>query len=281
MKKILVTGSKGFVGRELLFKIKQKNYELIEIGNSKFTNLCDWEVVKKIPKVDVIIHLAAKSFVPDSFKNPLKFYNNNILSTLNILEKAKIDNSKVVFLSTYVYGNPSYLPIDERHKTEPLNPYTQSKLICEDLCSAYFRDFKVPITILRPFNIYGINQNKNFIIPTIISQVNNKEINLNSSNTKRDFIFISDIVDVIIKIVDLDSNLLNIYNLGSGQSVSIKEVVEKILKLTGSQANIKVSNKIRKGEVIDTISDISKIKKDLNWQPKVFIDDGLKLILNN
>lgn len=281
MKKILVTGSKGFVGRELLFQMKQKDYELIEIGNTKFTNLCDWEVVKKIPKVDVIIHLAAKSFVPDSFKNPLKFYNNNILSTLNILEKAKMDNAKVVFLSTYVYGNPSYLPIDESHKTEPLNPYTQSKLICEDLCSAYFRDFKVPITILRPFNIYGINQNKNFIIPTIISQVNNKEIKLNSSNTKRDFIFISDIVDVIIKIVDLDSKLLNIYNLGSGQSVSIKEVVEKILKLTGSQANIKVSNKIRKGEVIDTISDISKIKKDLNWQPKVFIDDGLKLILNN
>ena len=93
-------------------------------------------------------------------------------------------------------------------------------------------------------------------------------------------------MDYTYKLVSMSNQylilkLLNIYNLGSGQSVSIKEVVEKILKLTGSQANIKVSNKIRKGEVIDTISDISKIKKDLNWQPKVFIDDGLKLILNN
>ena len=200
---------------------------------------------------------------------------------MNILEKAKIDNSKVVFLSTYVYGDPSYLPIDESHKLEPLNPYTQSKLICEDLCSAYFRDFKVPVTILRPFNIYGNNQNKNFIIPTIIGQVNNKEIILNSSNTRRDFIYISDIVDVIIKIVDLDSSLLSIYNLGSGESVSIREVVEKILILTDSQAKIKVVNKERRGEVVDTVADISKIKNDLHWQPKVLIDDGLKLMLEN
>ena len=262
----------------LLFELKRENYKVVEIGNSKSTNLCDWEAVKKIPKVDIIIHLAARSFVPDSFKNPGEFYNNNILSTLNILEKAKRDCARVIFLSTYVYGKPSFLPIDEKHTRQPLNPYTQSKVICEDLCSAYFRDFKIPITILRPFNIYGIGQSQNFIIPSIISQLNKKEIRLNGSNTRRDFIYISDIVDIIMTIIDVDSDLLTVYNVGSGQSVSIKELVEKIIEMTGSEAKVTLATKMRQGEVMETMADISKLKREWNWQPKVFINDGLRLM---
>ena len=220
MIKILITGSKGFIGSSLLLSLQSKDYDITEIGTSKTQNLCDWEFVDKIRKVDVIIHLAGKSFVPDSFSNPLYFYNNNIISTLNILEKAKKDGAKVIFVSTYVYGNPEYLPIDEKHKLDPQNPYTQSKIVGEELCKAYNRDFNVPITIFRPFNIYGLGQGVRFFIPTLLSQLHNNEIYLNDSRPRRDFIYIDDAISAIEQAINVNVNSLNIYNLGSGVSTS-------------------------------------------------------------
>ena len=170
-KKILITGSNGFVGKIVTDKLKSdENFEVFETGSSIITNLCNSESVELLPKVDLIVHLAAKSYVPKSFTEPGEFYKNNILSTINILEKARKDSAKVIFISTYVYGRPLYLPIDELHAISPLNPYTQTKVSCEELCKAYQRDFDVPVVVLRPFNIYGPKQTSNFFIPTIFSQ---------------------------------------------------------------------------------------------------------------
>lgn len=280
MKKILITGAKGFVGAAVLQLLKSKGYDVIETHGTVTHNLCDWEFVKDLPKADVIIHLAGKSFVPDSFTNPLSFYNNNIISTLNILEKAKKDGAKVIFFSTYVYGSPEYLPIDEEHKMNPKNPYTQSKIIGEELCEAYHRDFNVPVTIFRPFNIYGAGQGLSFFIPTIISQLNNKEIHLNDSRPKRDFIYIDDVVAAVEKSIHIHENSFNIYNLGTGVSTSVKDVLDMLVKLSNSKARVIFSEIVRKGEVLDTIADITKIKKELNWHPKVTIEEGLKLCIN-
>lgn len=281
MKKILITGSKGFVGSALLKVLQSKGNQVIETHRNDNNNLCDSDYVNNLPTTDVIIHLAGKTFVPDSFTNPLSFYNNNILSTLNILEKAKKDSSKVIFFSTYVYGNPEYLPINEDHKIDPRNPYTHSKIICEELCKAYNRDFNVPVTIFRPFNIYGANQGLSFFIPTIISQLNNKEIHLNDSRPKRDFIYIDDVVDAVEKSLHLSKHTFIVYNLGTGISTSIREVLDLLIKISKSNAKVIFSEIERKGEILDTIADISKIKCDLNWQPKVSIEEGLRLCFIN
>ncbi|WP_235906056.1 NAD-dependent epimerase/dehydratase family protein [Ginsengibacter hankyongi] len=278
-ERILITGSKGFVGNSLTSLLKSKSFEVFDVGSSNTLNLCDWEAVKNIPKSEIIVHLASKSFVPDSFKTPLSFYNNNILSTLNILEKAKIDGAKVIFFSTYVYGTPIYLPIDENHHKSPKNPYTQSKLIGEELCEAYFRDFGVPVTIFRPFNIYGAGQKFPFFIPTVISQINNKAIQLNDSRPKRDFIYIDDVVEAVhLSIIDNDK-FFRIYNLGSGVSTSIKDIVDAIINLSQSKARVHFTNEIRQGEILDTIADISKIQNELNWKPKISITRGLRLTI--
>jgi len=281
MKKILVTGSKGFVGRRLISLLLKKDYELIETGTSKDADLCDWQVLENLPKVDIIVHLAAKSFVPDSFKKPLDFYNNNISSTLNILEKAKIDGARVIFLSTYVYGSPEYLPIDEKHVKAPQNPYTQSKIMGEELCVAYNRDFNVPITIFRPFNIYGSGQGDAFFIPTIINQLNNEQILLNDSRPKRDFIYVDDVVDAIYKAIVMNESAIHIYNLGTGVSTSVKNVVEMLVHFSDSKANVVFSEIMRQGEVMNTIADISKINSELKWSPSITIDAGLKLCLEH
>lgn len=275
MRKILITGGNGFVGKYLTNFLNTKSEDIIDTVDIDKLNLCEWDAVTKIPKYDVIVHLAGKSFVPDSFKEPLSFYYNNIQSMLNILEKAKVDGSKVIFFSTYVYGVPQYLPIDENHSKNPLNPYTQSKLICEELCEAYHRDFEVEITIFRPFNIYGPGQNSSFFIPSIINQLNNEVIYLNDSRPKRDFIYIDDVIEAIYLAITNNDSSYRVYNLGSGESTSIKDLVNLIIDLSKSKAVVNFSEQIRQGEVLETIADISKIKMEFGWFPKTCIRKGL------
>ena len=279
MRKLLITGRNGFIGKHLNKLLKTKSFEIINSDNIDAVNLCDWSQVKEISKVETIIHLASKNFIPESFKQPLSYYNNNILSTLNILEKAKIDGSKVIYFSTYVYGQPQYLPIDENHIKNPLNPYTQSKLICEELCNAYNRDFDIPVTVFRPFNIYGSGQNLAFIIPSIINQINNEYIQLNDPTPKRDFIHIDDLVSAVYNSILSKQRSFETYNLGTGISTSIGDIVEMIINFSNSKARAIFSNQIRQGEVFDTVADISKIKKDLNWEPIISISEGLEMFI--
>lgn len=280
MSRIWITGIRGFVGSALRKVLESQSHEILDTGSSNTLDLCHWDAVKSLPKQDIIIHLASKSFVPASFLDPRGFYNNNILSTLNVLEKAKMDGSRVIFLSTYVYGKPVYLPIDENHVKSPLNPYTQSKFIGEGLCEAYFRDFGVPVTIFRPFNIYGPGQPSTFFIPTIINQLKNPEIQLNDSRPKRDFLFIEDVVEAIVRSVTYKSSVFNVYNLGTGVSTSVEDTVNMIVSLSQSKAIVKFSQQVRQGEILDTVADISKIATELNWKPRVELDQGLRLTID-
>ena len=162
--KILVTGFSGFIGTYLVEKLKQYNHELILLDISNGVDICDWKQIKQYNNIDVIIHLANLSFVPASYSDPQNFYTTNYLSTLNMLELCRKNNARLIFFSSYVYGQPQYQPIDEVHPIQAFNPYAQTKVICESLCEGYFRDFGVPITIFRPFNIYGIGQHPDFYI---------------------------------------------------------------------------------------------------------------------
>jgi nucleoside-diphosphate-sugar epimerase len=279
MKSVLVTGSSGFIGQTLVRSLDSKQYRIIECPSSQIVNLCNIEEIDALPKADVIIHLAAKSYIPESFINPVSFYSNNLLSTLNILDKAKRDGSKVIFLSTYVYGNPEYLPIDESHPINPLNPYTQSKIICEELCRAYYRDFSVPSVVLRLFNVYGPGQGPSFIIPSILAQLEKPIIELKDSRPRRDFVYIDDVISAIIASTEYVSIGFDIFNVGSGKSVSIKEVANIIKSLTGTKAVIRFNEQTRKGEVLDTVADIRKINSVLNWKAEVSIEDGLKRLI--
>ena len=279
MKKILITGLNGFVGKHLNNSISKFDFEIISYSKNIDFSLS--ESFLKLPKVDFIIHLAAKSFVPESFVNPQKIYANNINITLNVLEKARRDEAKVIFLSTYVYGEPIYLPIDEMHPIMPQNPYTQSKLICEQLFQAYYRDFSVSTTIFRPFNIYGPGQNFSFLIPTLFNQTKSSIIKLKDPRPRRDFIYVQDIVDAIILSITNFSIGLNIFNLGSGISISIGELASIIKEVTKSNAIIEYSNEIRKGEVLETIANCKKYNKQSSWTPKITLKEGLSLYLSN
>ena len=275
--KILITGHSGFIGSYLQKKLEKTEHELILVDIANGTNICDWQQVKQYEGMDVIVHLANLSFVPASYEQPKRFYETNYLSTLNMLELCRLNNAKMVFFSSYIYGHPQYQPIDENHPTQAFNPYAQTKVICESLCEGYNRDFKVPITIFRPFNIYGTGQNPDFLIPSIIQQAKTGKIVIKDDRPKRDYIHVEDIVDAIITAIETENADKSIqkYNLGSGLSYSVKEIVDMVRGLFDTEIEYICTHEIRPNDVMDTIADISKIQNELHWKPSISILEGL------
>ena len=279
--KIGITGSEGFIGKYLVEELSKTNHELVLLDLSIGIDVCNWSQLQNISNIDVFIHLANKSFVPDSYKNPKSFYETNIISTLNILELCRKNNSKLIFLSSYVYGHPDYQPIDEKHPVRAFNPYAQSKIICESLCEGYSRDFKIPIIIFRPFNIYGIGQNESFLIPTIIKQAKDGKIVVKDDRPKRDYIYIEDVVSAIRKAIEYDpENGFDVFNLGSGKSYSVKEVIECVIEIFSKKIEYICTDEIRPNEILDTVAEINKAKTQLFWTSQKSLKEGLRLIIH-
>lgn len=280
--KILITGYSGFIGGYLCNRLNQTEHELVFADFTNGIDICDWEQVKHFEHLDVIIHLANLSFVPASYENPKRFYETNYMSTLNMLELCRLWGAKLIYFSSYMYGHPEYQPIDENHPIKAYNPYSQTKVICESLCEGYNRDFKVPITVFRPFNIYGKGQNPDFLIPSIIEQAKKGKIVIKDDRPKRDYIHVEDIIEAILKAIDVQykDNQINIYNLGTGKSHSVKEIIDIVSGFFDSEIEYLCTHEIRQNEVMDTIADISKIRKELDWKPTISIEDGLKKMLS-
>jgi GDP-4-dehydro-6-deoxy-D-mannose reductase len=274
MKKVIITGSDGFIGKHLVKRLSQCDFEVFSYNRSDGDIELEstWE---HFERVDIVIHLAAKSFVPNSWIQPKEFISTNLLGTTEALKFCKKYNSKLLLLSTYLYGNPIKLPIAEDSDLDYTNPYALSKKMAEDICIFYSKFFNLDITILRPFNVYGPGQANHFIIPKICSEVvNNGFVKLGDTSPKRDFIYIDDLIEaIVISINNLRG--LNIYNVGSGTSNSIDEVVNSIFKISGISKNYESDENVRPGEIVDCIADIKKINLELGWSPKWSLELGL------
>lgn len=277
-KRILVTGSEGMFGKCLVEELKKKNCKVILFDKAQ-GDVTDWDSVKNIKQVDMICHLAAIPSVAYSFENPLEVMGVNALGTLNLLELArKYKVEKFIFISSYLYGNPQYLPIDEKHPLQPGSPYAYSKLAAETFCESYHEAFNLPMVIFRPFNVYGPNQ-KDMLIPTIIRQLDSEKIVLKDIEPKRDFVFISDVMSAIISALELDISGYEIFNIGNGKSYSVREVCEIIFKLTKKRVTLLDLKQRRPNEIMDCVADITKAKAILGWEPKISLTEGLSRII--
>tara|TARA_R100001143_G_C3361083_1_gene135894 strand:- start:18207 stop:19046 length:840 start_codon:yes stop_codon:yes gene_type:complete len=276
---VAVTGSSGFIGSHLLPKLKKEGHTVTEISRTRNLDITNWEKVKDLKPCEIIVHLAAKTFVPDSFNNPAEFYKTNYIATLHSLELARKWNARVIYMSSYFYGPPQYLPVDEKHILNPHNPYAQSKMQSEQLCGAYFRDFGIQCISFRLFNIYGKGQTGYFLIPEILEKIKNGgTVTLADPRPKRDFIHVNDAVNAII----LATNKLNIgfevFNLGTGVATSVEELVSIIYDRSPIKFKVKFTNKYRKGEILESIACIDKIRNNLNWNPKIDIKKGIEYL---
>ncbi len=279
-KKIAVTGSSGFVGKSLCKRIKELNGEVIEIDITLGKDITEYKSIEKIDKFDCMIHLAARIFVPESYKDPYGYYKVNLQGTLNVCEICRQRNAKLIMSSSYFYGIPQYLPIDENHPVMPHNPYSHSKFLGEEVCKAYSKDFSLNVAVLRFFNIYGPGQDKRFLIPSIFQQAESGEVNLGSSTPKRDFIYIDDVIESYIKAIEFEPEGFEIFNIGSGESYSVKETVELISKYFLKPFSVHFSEEKRENEIPDTKADITKAINKLKWRPAVEFEEGIRKIIS-
>lgn len=278
--RVAVTGSAGFIGKNLVPALQADGIEVLEISRAKGFNIEQWDTVKNIPRCDLVIHLAAKTFVPDSFDTPREFYDVNQRATLNAMELARLWKARVIHMSSYLYGAPQYLPVDENHAINPHNPYAQTKLISENIVQGYGRDFKLDGFIFRLFNLYGPDQDDSLLIPTILKQVKSGNVVLKDPRPKRDFIHITDVVNAIRKAIGTEVKGIEILNLGSGTSHSVKEVVDVFKKYSKNPFEVTYTNEYRPGEVLDSVASTKKINKFLSWTPQVDFESGISKLLN-
>jgi len=274
--KLAVTGSGGFVGTHLVSRLHGLGSEVIEIDRQKGFDILNFEQINTIGSFDILIHLAAKTFVPDSYENPRDFYLTNILGTLNVLELCRLRNARMIYASSYIYGIPLYLPIDESHPVRGFNPYSGSKIAGEQICERYHHDHGVKMTILRPFNIYGPNQNTKFLIPSIIAQAKKRKVTLKDPTPKRDLVYVDDVMEAYIKAIRYESNSLNIFNIGSGESYSVKAIVDEVLKNFDQDIKVLFTDEKRTNEIPDTKADITKAHEILGWSPAFSLSAGIK-----
>jgi UDP-glucose 4-epimerase len=282
--RVFVTGHGGFVGSNLIKQLKHKIQIITtEQSNKERINILDRNRLNTVENIDVIIHLASKTSIPDSVINPYDTYLTNIVGTLNVLDFARQNNiNKIINLSTFVYGKPHYFPIDEKHPINPHSPYTKSKLIAEELCEYYSEDYGIDIVTLRPFYIYGPSMNKASFIPSIIKHILEKgKAILSNKNTKRDFLYIDDFCDLIERILSNFPTGYKTYNVGYGKSTSLEHVVELVKNILQIEVNIEYSDSFRPNDIVDMVADISTLRKLYGWRPVLDIEAGLRLILND
>ena len=274
MDKVIVTGSEGLIGTVLVSALRELNISVIEVSR-KLGDITEKSLWKELPKSDVVIHLAGATYVPESWLKPSEFVDINVGGTINALEYCARHNARMIFAGAYIYGIPEELPIKETHQKDPNNPYALSKYLAEQACKFYSDHMNIKVTILRFFNIYGAGQDKSFLIPSIIAQIKrDNNIILKDLGPKRDYVYVNDAVNAIVKSVLL-KKAFSIINIGSGVSYSVRQVVDIIQKNMNTNLSI-VENRVkRKNEIDNVIADISYAKKVLDWEPKYTFADGV------
>lgn len=284
IKKIVLSGSQGFLGSYVKNLLGGgKIYDIVkEIDVAHGVDLCNYECINQLPEFDCFIHLANLVYVPDSYLYPEHYYRVNYLTTLNALEACRKCNAHLIYISSYIYGQPVYLPVDENHQVKPFNPYAQTKLICESLCEGYHRDFGIDVTILRPFNLYGVGQKGRLLIPEIVSQLKEgkEEIQLKASSPRRDYVNVKDVASAIVSSI-ADEKGLNIYNVCSGRSISVKGLTELINNRLTKKVKFIFADSDRPNEVDETVGSYDKIEKNLGWKPTTSIDEGIRQIIES
>lgn len=272
--RILVTGSDGFIGRRLVRQLKEKGGRIFCADRKRGVEIAGTRSLDRFRGIDIVFHLAAVS----RDLNERRIFLNNVIATINVLEFCRRNSSKLVFLSSFVYGRPRYLPVDEGHPQDPKTAYAYSKFVGEALCGAYNRVFGTRVVILRPFNIYGAGQTGDFVIPTIIKKVKRSaSITLKGRNEKRDFLYIDDMTEACVKGALYDKKDFDVFNIGSGKSFSIGSVVSAVAKYCGRGAvRVRYLGDARYGVIPDTVADIKKAKRLLHWHPRVSFKSGIR-----
>lgn len=294
MGRILITGGAGFIGSHLAERLFADGHEIIVFddlsrGNlenlSKISNgirfvngdIANYAPLSELVKdSDVTFHLASLSRVIPSIKNPEKCFTTNINGVEIIARLCSKYNKKLIFSSSReVYGTAEYVPVDEAHPLNPENPYGVSKVCGEKIIDIYSKCYGLDYTILRLANVYG-ERDFERIIPVFLEKaLKNKVLFVYGGQQILDFVHVDDVVEAFVKALD---SINEIFNVGSGEGLTVIDLANEIKKITNSMSKIVFQEK-RKGEVERFIANIEHAHKALNWTPKLKLRPGLLRLL--
>lgn len=305
MKTILVAGGAGYIGSHTVKYLLKNNYKVIVLDNLVYghkeavltehfekVDLADRIKLKEVfqkYKIDAVIHFAAYTYVGESVSNPAKYYQNNVVNTINLLD-AMIENNvkNIVFSSTCAtYGNPQYTPIDEKHPQSPINPYGKTKLMMEQIMADYEKAYGLKYAALRYFNAAGgdsqgeLGESHNpetHLIPLVLKAIKGEIPDITVFGTDydtedgtciRDYIHVEDLANAHMLAVEklFEDNKSLCINLGTGIGTSVKEIIQAAEKITRKKVPV-VFGERREGDPPKLYAANSMAKKVLNWKPK-------------
>jgi len=277
--KVLVTGATGFIGRHLVARLENMGKQVVCVSRAT-----GFDVTRdRLPLEGVthVFHLAACVGVEEAWRLPIDYLNTNAMGTARVIDQCR-GRCSVTFISAYIYGNPRRLPIRESEPVDVQNPYALSKLLGEQICAFYARFYEVPIVALRPFNIYGPGQDSRLVIPHIVEQFldsRRRVVLVKDLAPSRDYVYISDAVEGIILGSQAASG--SVFNIGSGTTYTVEEIIERVSKVSGIQKPYRATGQMRPREIDRTCADITAFRKAVGWRPEISIDTGLRLVIES
>ena len=296
---ILVTGGAGFIGSHLVETLVSDGHKVTVIDNlctgrlENLSNIKDKinllnldiskndDLSKYFEKIDKVFHLAGLADIIPSIKNPGDYYRTNVNGTFNVLEASRKANVKKLIYSASAscYGLPKLCPTPESSEIKPMYPYALTKWLGEELVMSWKKIYSLPTISLRFFNVYGPRSRSSGTYGAVFGvflaqKIAGKPFTIvGDGKQTRDFTYVSDVVDAMIKASE--SNVEGeIFNIGSEKDVSVNRIAEL---LEGEKVYIPK----RPGEPEKSLADISKIKKTLSWEPKISLEKGIKIMLEN
>ena len=304
-KRVLITGADGFMGSHLaerllaegakvsayvrgnstigttqykLKNVKQLENRFDEIITGNIASADSIELIRK-NRPQIIFHLAADAYVPNSFTHPLEVMETNVIGTLNMLHIAKESKGLkriVCTSSSEIYGMTIGGSINEEHPLYPSSPYAASKVAADRYCYSYANTYHLPIATIRPFNTYGPRHTYDVIPKFIGLALQGKTLTVHGTGKQsRDFTYIDDMIDGFMIMGSHKDAVGKAVNFGTGKAITINYIAKKIKKISGTNSKI-IYTRDREAQVPKLLCDFSLAKKLFGWKPKIFIDEGLR-----
>ena len=304
-KRVLITGADGFMGSHLTDRLLAEGAKVSifvrgnsTTGTTQYTLKNIAPIVGKLDEIltgnigspdaralimnnrpEIVFHLAADAYVPNSFNHPLEVLETNLMGTVNVLQavkECKDIKRAVCTSSSEIYGMTLGGSIAEEHPLYPSSPYAASKVAADRYCYSYWNTYGIPVAIIRPFNTYGPRHTYDVIPKFIELALDEKNLTIHGDGLQsRDFTYVDDMIDAFMLMGSHENAVGKAVNFGTGEAITINYIADKIKEITGSSSQI-TNTEDRMAQVPKLLCDYSLAKKLFGWEPKIFIDEGLR-----